>query len=77
MTNTINHFSVSKFAGFIFGRQAPIPAAPRHKTLAAAFAEWRHQRRARAELNGLSDRDLADIGLTRQEIPAALKRGQI
>ena len=33
-----------------------------------AVSEWRRHRRTAAELNALTDRELADIGLTRGEI---------
>ena len=34
----------------------------------AAFAEWRHRRRAYDELMALDDRSLADIGIHRSQI---------
>jgi uncharacterized protein YjiS (DUF1127 family) len=40
--------------------------------LATALAGWRQRRRAYAELYGLDDRSLADIGITRSEIPYVL-----
>jgi uncharacterized protein YjiS (DUF1127 family) len=40
--------------------------------LAARFAEWRSRQRAYAELSALEDRDLADIGISRSEIPYIL-----
>ena len=76
MANTINHFSLGKFGALLFTRQPGFPEAPEHKGVFAALAEWRRRRRAAAELSGLSDRDLADIGLTRQEIPQAARRGR-
>jgi uncharacterized protein YjiS (DUF1127 family) len=33
-----------------------------------AFQEWRKRGRLRAELYGMNDRDLVDIGITRGEI---------
>jgi uncharacterized protein YjiS (DUF1127 family) len=41
-------------------------------TLATALAGWRRRQRAYAELYGLDDRSLADIGITRSEIPYVL-----
>lgn len=35
----------------------------------AAFRVWRGKRAARAELDMMSDRELADIGLTRSDLP--------
>jgi uncharacterized protein YjiS (DUF1127 family) len=35
-----------------------------------AFAEWRRRDRAYGELMALGDRELADIGVNRSEIPA-------
>ncbi|MCR0984399.1 DUF1127 domain-containing protein [Roseomonas populi] len=38
----------------------------------AGFAGWMQRRRAEAELHALTDRELADIGLTRGDIPFVL-----
>jgi uncharacterized protein YjiS (DUF1127 family) len=38
-----------------------------------AVSEWSRRRRAMAELNALTDRELADIGLTRGEIADAIR----
>ncbi|MFH5924671.1 DUF1127 domain-containing protein [Roseomonas xinghualingensis] len=45
------------------------------KRLFAAFANWMERRRAETELRSLTDRELADIGLTRGDIPFALSGG--
>lgn len=42
------------------------------RVLAAWFADWRSRQRALVELSSLDDRSLADIGLTRSEIPYVL-----
>jgi len=42
--------------------------------LASALAGWRRRQRAYAELYALDDRSLADIGITRSEIPYVLTR---
>ena len=45
-------------------------------SLARAFrsvSEWSQRRRVAAELNALTDRELADIGLTRGEIGHVLR----
>ena len=42
--------------------------------LATALAGWRRRQRAYAELYALDDRSLADIGITRSEIPYVLSR---
>lgn len=39
-----------------------------------AFSEWSRRRRTAAELNALSDRELADIGITRGDIGAIVGR---
>ena len=39
----------------------------------AAYAAWRLERAAIAELSAMSDRDLKDIGLYRSEIPVAVR----
>ena len=42
-------------------------------TITRAVRTWQERNRARRELERLSDRDLADIGLTRSGIEAALR----
>jgi uncharacterized protein YjiS (DUF1127 family) len=39
-----------------------------------SLARWRERQRALAELASLDDRSLADIGITRSEIPYVLSR---
>jgi len=39
-----------------------------------SLADWRQRRQAYAELAALDDRSLADIGITRSEIPFVLSR---
>jgi uncharacterized protein YjiS (DUF1127 family) len=75
-TNIHNQSTLSKLSDLLFVRQTPAVAAETHKSAAAWFADWRRSRKAAAELSNLSDRDLADIGLTRQEIPAVVARGR-
>ncbi len=66
--------SLGKFGDLIFTRQAPVSGADTHRGflpgLVARFQTWRAERAASAELAGLSDRELADIGVTRQQIPS-------
>jgi uncharacterized protein YjiS (DUF1127 family) len=40
----------------------------------AAYAEWRRRQVAYDELNALDDRSLADIGITRSDIPYLFSR---
>ena len=40
--------------------------------MVSGFAAWMQRRRAEAELLSLTDRELADIGITRSDIPAIL-----
>ncbi len=55
-------------------------AAPPSALLRAAqnaltwLKEWPSRRAAMTELSGLTDRELADIGLTRQQIPQVFSR---
>lgn len=82
MTKT-NHNQVSgalslgKFGDLIFTRQSAVPDAKTHPSIFSAIAGRLHalraQRAAAAELAGLSDRELADIGVNRQQI-ASLTR---
>ena len=43
--------------------------------LRGAYAEYREYRALRAELNALSDRDLADIGISRFSIDEIARQG--
>lgn len=40
--------------------------------LGSAWADWRSRQQAYAELSSLDDRSLADIGISRSEIPYVL-----
>jgi uncharacterized protein YjiS (DUF1127 family) len=42
--------------------------------LARRFADWRARQRAYEELSSLDDRSLADIGITRSDIPFLLSQ---
>ena len=44
---------------------APTYRLPRWSQLEALFGEWWHRTMSRYELEGLSERDLADMGMTR------------
>ena len=44
------------------------------KGLARHYADWRQRRQAYDELYALDDRSLADIGITRSDIPYVLSR---
>jgi uncharacterized protein YjiS (DUF1127 family) len=72
-SNITNPSSLSKLGGLLFTRSAAYNAAPRHKGFLEAFKAWRARRAAENELYSLSDRDLADIGLTRYDIPYAVR----
>ncbi len=73
-----NLLSLGKFGNLLFSRQPPILDANTHPGIFAGLARhynaWVERRAALAELSGLSDRALADIGLTRQQIPEAVRR---
>ncbi len=74
MTSTIqNNAAFAKLGGFLFARQTPLLSAERHKGLLNGFSAWRERRAAERELSQLSDRELADIGLTREQIPAVVQ----
>ena len=44
------------------------------EALARRFADWRARQRAYEELSSLDDRSLADIGITRSDIPFLLSQ---
>jgi uncharacterized protein YjiS (DUF1127 family) len=44
------------------------------KGLARHYADWQRRRRAAEELYSLDERSLADLGITRSEIPYVLAR---
>lgn len=75
-TNIYNSFSLGKVGTLLFTRQTPMVAAERHPTLLGSLKAWRARQVAKAELASLSDRELADIGVTRQEISSVVVRGQ-
>jgi uncharacterized protein YjiS (DUF1127 family) len=74
--NISDQLGLSKFGALLFARQTPMVAAERHPSLLSQLNTWRTRRAAEIELSGLSDRELADIGLTRQEIPAIVRKGR-
>ena len=45
--------------------------------LARSFQSWRRYRQTTAELNRLTQRELADLGLSRADIPAVARRAAI
>jgi uncharacterized protein YjiS (DUF1127 family) len=67
-TITHDHSPLGKLGALLFVRQTPITNAERHNSLVESFKAWRERRAAIAELQSLSDRNLADIGLTRDGI---------
>ncbi len=77
MTNTIhNHSTLSKFSELLFVRQTPQVAAEQHPSLLQSLIAWRTRRAAKTELTNMSDRELADIGVRRQDIPAVVAKGK-
>ncbi len=75
-TNISEQLSLSKFGSLLFARQTPMLEAERHRGWLSRLNEWRTRRAAISELSGLSDRELSDIGLTRQEIPVVVRKGR-
>ena len=70
--------SMTKAAGAFFPETRSASATGRMLTLARAgqaLSAWSRRRRAAAELRALTDRELADIGLTRGDI-GNLVRGE-
>lgn len=65
-------FSLAKLGAFLFTHQAPVAAAERHQGLVNSLKSWRARRVAEAELGELSDRELADIGVARENIHDAV-----
>jgi uncharacterized protein YjiS (DUF1127 family) len=77
MTSNIhNSFTLGKVGAILFARQTPMVAAERHPGVFESLKTWRARRAAQAELTNLSDRELADIGVTRQQIPEVIISGQ-
>ncbi len=74
-TNINNQSSLGKFGDMLFTRQTPYVAAEKHKGFLASIAAWRERSAAKAELSSLSDRELSDIGVNRQDIAAVVKNG--
>lgn len=74
-TSIQNSSTLGKVSALLFARQTPLVAAERHNGLLASLQSWRARRAAKAELNSLSDRELADIGVTRQQIAEVVVRG--
>jgi uncharacterized protein YjiS (DUF1127 family) len=74
MSSTIrNQAPLSRIGSLVFERQTPLVAAERHPSLLNSYRSWRDRRAAEAELNALSDRSLADIGLRREDIKLAVR----
>jgi uncharacterized protein YjiS (DUF1127 family) len=48
--------------------------SPLWSRLAALFAEWRRRMRSRHKLERLSERDLADMGLTRPDVANEMQK---
>ena len=46
------------------------------RALAARYGAWQQRQRAFAELSALDDRSLADIGISRAEIPYVLSHAR-
>jgi uncharacterized protein YjiS (DUF1127 family) len=65
--------NLNKFADLLFTRQPLCVEAPRHKSLLDGFSSWRARRAAEEELSSLSDRELADIGVNRENIHNAVR----
>ena len=45
------------------------------KRLGTAYVSWRLDQAALATLNSMSERELADVGLSRSDIPRAVRSG--
>jgi len=74
MSSTIqNQATLSRIGSLVFARQTPRVAAERHASLINSLRSWRERRAAAAELTSLSDRSLADIGLTRGDIARVVR----
>ena len=74
MSSSIHdRLSLSKLGAMVRPRQQSSRRTSQ-PILTQAFLAWRERRAAAAELYAMSDRNLADIGLTRQDIPAVLRR---
>ena len=72
-TNISNPFSFGKLGALVFTRQPRFLNAETHPSLFERLASWWERRSAEAELKSMSYRDLADIGVRRQDIHAAVR----
>ncbi|HEY1858544.1 DUF1127 domain-containing protein [Acidocella sp.] len=72
-SNISNPSSLSKHGEQLSARQVPQNGAVWLKSLLDGFRAWRAARAAEAELYAFSDRELADIGLNRHSIHAAVR----
>jgi uncharacterized protein YjiS (DUF1127 family) len=72
-SNISNPSSLGKRGDQLSVRSAPQKGAVWLKSLLDGFRAWRAARAAEAELYAFSDRELADIGLNRHSIPAAVR----
>jgi uncharacterized protein YjiS (DUF1127 family) len=55
-----------------YDEQLPEPAAPSKRSIFARLREWRQRRRLAGELALMTDRELADIGLSRVDLSRVL-----
>ncbi len=69
--------SLGKFGNLFFTRQIAFLGADTHSGMfpgiISRVRNWQAQRAAAQELAGLSDRELADIGVNRQQIPSLVR----
>jgi uncharacterized protein YjiS (DUF1127 family) len=72
-SNIFNPSSLGKRGDQLSVRPAPQKGAVWLKSLLDGFRQWRAARAAEAELYAFSDRELADIGLNRHSISAAVR----
>ncbi|HEY7578257.1 MAG TPA: DUF1127 domain-containing protein [Acetobacteraceae bacterium] len=51
-----------------YDEQLPVPAAPQKRSILARLHAWHQRRQVAAELGLMTDRELADIGLSRTDL---------
>ena len=58
-----------------YDEQLPVPPAPRKRSIFTRWREWHQRRQVAAELGLMTDRELADMGLSRTDVSRVFDPG--